>query len=216
MEDFTSDKFRIARRFELCVFFRKRFGPNWPDIVRQTCGIDACDYDREFLRFQDPLWAFLAVELYAYRLGFRSTVEAGLRRWQESVLKMLDADPFDEPEFDHRRLLRASRSRSTKARNSAYKVLPEMVPIVASVGHPFDPMAYLPAWLRRYYPGWPRPKALCRGRLRTPKLEPNNRRKFLSWSEWRVQVKALLEELVRLEQGREVVSDPQTNPDNPE
>lgn len=173
--------------------------------MRQTCGIDARDFDREFIQFRDPLWAFLAVEIYAYGLGFRSVVEDGLRRWQESVLKQLDAEPFDDPKFDHRRWLRASRSVATKHRNTVFRISPELVPIVAAIGHPFDPMMFAPAWFRTYYPGWALPKALTRGRLRSPAQVKDSDRK-LPTAEWRVQIKALLDELIRLEQGREAAS----------
>lgn len=168
LEGVTSDKFKILRRWELCVFFRDRFGPNWKRHVKANCGLNPKDFEREFVRFINPLYGFLWIELYALNLGFVSDCEAGLRNWQASVLRRIGENPPDDPDFDPRLrpLIRATKIKLGDRMASAYKTHPDLVPLVHACRRPFDPLTFAPAWLKQFYPGAPDPSKVLRGRRR--------------------------------------------------
>jgi hypothetical protein len=151
-ENWDTDKFKTWRRWELCRFFRAKFGRNWKDHVRQHCGLDGEDFEREFVRFVDPLWGFWMVELYAYGLGFKGDFEASLCRWRAKLQRDLDADPIEDPAFDHRLrpAIRSSRGKNAKkGPKSAYWTHPDLVPLIQACKRPFNPLDYAPSWARK-------------------------------------------------------------------
>lgn len=155
-ENWDTDKFRIWRRWELCRFFRAKFGREWKAHVKKHCGLNPEDFTREFINFEEPLWGFWVVELYAYGLGFQSDFEASLCRWRAKLQRQLDEEPFDDPAFDHRLrpAIRAGKSKTAKrGAKNAYWTNPDLVPLIRAMRRPFNPLDYAPAWAKADWSG---------------------------------------------------------------
>lgn len=178
------------------MFFRRKFGPNWKTHVQNNCGLSAHVFDAEFVRFVDPLWGFLWVELYAISLGFTSPCDVALKRWQESVLRNMDASPEDDPNFDHRLrpVIRATSSTAGRKRASAYWTHPDLVPFLEATRRPFNPLTYAPAWLRTEFPSMPHPVKMARGK-KAKKVALTEQEKKLSSKAWRLEMLRLFKEI---------------------